>query len=58
MTVDSADGRWVIEGTLAWLNQVRRLRVRYEKGDIHQAFLLLGCALICWNFLRADLMRI
>ena len=46
--------RWVVERTFAWLNQFRRLRVRYEKrADIHEAFLSLGCALI-WRFLRAD----
>jgi transposase len=45
--------RWVVERTFAWLNQFRRLRVRYEKrADIHEAFLLLGCALIRWNLLR------
>src|SRR3974390_3650959 len=45
--------RWVVERTFAWLNQFRRLRLRYEKrADIHEAFLLLGCALICWNFFR------
>lgn len=45
--------RWVVERTLAWLNQFRRLRVRYERrADIHQAFLVLGCSLICWNFLQ------
>jgi hypothetical protein len=45
--------RWVVERTFAWLNQFRRLRVRYEKrADIHAAFLSLGCALICWQFLR------
>ena len=45
--------RWVVERTFAWLNQFRRLRVRYEKRvDIHEAFLSLGCALICWQFLR------
>jgi IS5 family transposase len=44
--------RWVVERTLAWLNQNRRLTVRYERrADIHQAFLTLGCALICWNYL-------
>ena len=44
--------RWVVERTFAWLNQFRRLRTRYEKrADIHEAFLSLGCALICWNFL-------
>jgi transposase len=32
--------RWVVERSFAWLNQFRRLRVRYEKrGDIHEAFL-------------------
>ena len=46
-------GVWVVERTFAWLNQFRRLRVRYEKrADIHTAFLLLGCALICWQSLR------
>jgi transposase len=44
--------RWVVERTFAWLNQFRRLRVRYEKrADIHEAFLALGCILICWRFL-------
>lgn len=43
---------WVVERTFAWLNQFRRLRVRYEKrADIHEAFLALGCILICWRFL-------
>ena len=41
--------RWVVERTLAWLSRFRRLTVRYERrADIHQAFLTLGCALICW----------
>ncbi|HEV2125459.1 MAG TPA: IS5 family transposase [Chloroflexota bacterium] len=45
--------RWVIERTLAWLNRFRRLTVRYERrADIHQAFLTLGCALICFNSLQ------
>jgi IS5 family transposase len=40
--------RWVVERTLAWLNRFRRLTVRYERrADIHQAFLLLGCSLVC-----------
>ena len=44
--------RWVVERTLAWLNRFRRLTVRYERrADLHQAFLSLGCALICWRFL-------
>ena len=44
--------RWVVERTLAWLNPFRRLRVRDERrADIHQAFLTLGCALICFKAL-------
>jgi transposase len=46
--------RWVVERTLAWLHRFRRLTVRYERrADVHQAFLTLGCVLICWNYLRA-----
>jgi transposase len=45
--------RWVVERTFAWLNQFRRLRVRYDKrADIHEAFLSLGGAWICWQSLR------
>ena len=45
--------RWVVERTFAWLNQFRRLRVRYDKrADIHEAFLSLGCVMICWHTLR------
>jgi IS5 family transposase len=45
--------RWVVERTLAWLNRYRRLTVRYERrADLHQAFLSLGCALICWQALN------
>jgi transposase len=44
--------RWVIERTLSWLHQYRRLRIRYERrSDIHEAFLSLGCALVCWKCL-------
>jgi transposase len=42
--------RWVVERTFAWLHQFRRLLVRYERrADIHEAFLALGCCLICWR---------
>jgi transposase len=44
--------RWVVERTLAWLARYRRLTIRYERRvEIHQAFLTLGCALICFNHL-------
>ena len=42
--------RWVVERTLAWLGQYRRLTVRYERrADIHRAFVSLACSLICFN---------
>ena len=45
--------RWVVERTFAWLHRFRRLLVRYERrADIHQAFLTLGCALLCWNAIQ------
>lgn len=44
--------RWVVERSLAWLGQFRRLAIRYERrDDIHEAFLRIGCALICFNFI-------
>jgi transposase len=45
--------RWVVERTLAWLHRFRRLNLRYERRPcVHEAFLMLGCSLICWNFLK------
>jgi transposase len=45
--------RWVVERTLGWLHQYRRLRVRYDRrADIHEGFLTIGCALICWKILQ------
>jgi hypothetical protein len=39
--------RCIVERTIPWLHQQRRLRTRYERrADIHDAFLKLGCALI------------
>ena len=44
--------RWVVERSLSWLHQNRRLRIRYERrDDIHDAFLSIGCIKICWNHL-------
>jgi transposase len=44
--------RWVVERTLAWLAKYRRLTIRYERReDIHEAFLHLGCSLVCLNYL-------
>jgi transposase len=42
--------RWVVERTLAWLGQFRRLTVRYERREeIRQAFHALGCSLLCFT---------
>lgn len=44
--------RWVVERTLSWLSKYRRLTIRYERrDDLHEAFLHLGCSLICLNYL-------
>lgn len=45
--------RWVVERTLSWLHQQRRLRVRFDRrDDIHDAFLTLANSLICFRVLR------
>jgi transposase len=45
--------RWPVERTLSWLHQFRRLRLRTDRrADIHEAFLSLGCALICHRILN------
>ena len=45
--------RWVVERTLYWLHQFRRLRVRYERrADIHEALLEIACIVICHNILQ------
>ena len=45
--------RWVIERTISWLHQPRRLERRYDRrADIHEAFLAIGCALICHQQLQ------
>lgn len=47
--------RWVVERTLSWTHQNRRLRIRYERrDDIHQAFLTLACIKICASFLLKE----
>jgi len=42
--------RWVVERTFAWLHQFKRLLVRYDRrADIHEAFLAIGCCLVCYR---------
>ncbi len=45
--------RWVVERTLAWFSQFRRLAIRYERrADIHLAFTTLASALFTWRFVK------
>jgi transposase len=45
--------RYVVEQTLALLHQFRRLRTRFDRrDDVHEAFLSIGCSMICWRRLH------
>ena len=47
--------RWVVERTISWLHQFRRLRSRWEKlPQMHDAFLQLGNAIICFRLLKEE----
>ncbi|MFD5562051.1 IS5 family transposase [Kitasatospora griseola] len=47
--------RYVVEQTFAQLHQFKRLAVRWERRlDLHNAFVSLACALICWRRLNAQ----
>ena len=47
--------RYVVEQTIALMHQFRRLRVRYDKrDDVHEAFLTIGEAFICWRRLHTS----
>jgi transposase len=44
--------RYVVERAQSWVHKYRRLKLRYERrDDIHEAFVALACALICYNCL-------
>ena len=48
--------RWVVERTLSWLHQFKRLLVRFERrADIHDALLGLACCLVCFRRLRSSI---
>lgn len=48
--------RWVVERTFAWLHNLKRLLVRYERrADMHEALLALGCCLVCFRRLRSSI---
>jgi len=47
--------RWVVERAISWLHQFRRLRSRWEKlPQMHDAFLQLGSAIICFRLLEQE----
>ena len=47
--------RWVVERTLSWVGQARRLKIRYEKlPAVHRAFHYLQLARICCKILQRD----
>ena len=44
----------MIEQSIALLHWFRRLRIRWEiRGDVHEAFLGLAGAIICWRRLAS-----
>ena len=48
--------RWVVERTFAWLHHFKRLLVRYDRRhEIHEAFLAIGCCLVCFRRLQPSL---
>jgi transposase len=45
--------RYVVEQTIALWHQFRRLRTRFDRrDDVHEAFMKIGCAMICWRRLH------
>lgn len=48
--------RYVVEQTFALLHQFKRLAVRWARRlDLHDAFVSVGCSLICWRRLKKSL---
>jgi transposase len=44
----------VVERSLSWLHQFRKLRIRDERlAAHHEALMLLACSVICYRFLRS-----
>jgi transposase len=47
--------RYVVERSLAWVGQARRLKVRYDRlAAVHRAFHFLQLARICCKVLQRD----
>ena len=48
--------RYVVEQALALLHQFRRLRTRFDKrDDIHETFMTIAEAAICWRRLHSSM---
>ena len=42
--------RWFVERTISWLHKFRGLRIRWDrKPEVHQGFLTLAAAVICYR---------
>ena len=47
--------RWYVEQTIALMHQFKRLRMRDDRDDeIHEAFMTLACAIMCWRRLHSS----
>jgi len=47
--------RWSVEQSLALMHQFKRLRVRDDRDDaVHEAFMTLACAVMCWRRLHTS----
>ena len=47
--------RWFVEQSLALMHQFKRLRVRDDRDDaVHEAFMTLACAVMCWRRLHTS----
>lgn len=43
--------RWIVERTIAWIGNYRRVATRYERyANIYKAFFQLACIMICLNW--------
>ena len=46
--------RWFVEQALSLMHQFKRLRVRDDRDDqVHEAFMTIACAIICWRRLHS-----
>ena len=46
--------RWFVEQALALMHQFNRLRVRDDRDDqVHEAFMTIACAIMCWRRLHS-----